>query len=372
MHSTRINQSRTRVRFQDTIMSNSARTEEPIATSAPPPRSTQKSPRRTIRRTISRLLRHLKHLLDNRQRSRTPTHPPKANPIAKSSRSSPSSQVKDTSRKPRLSLFLPFKRYFSTFKRWRRRKLTRAHQDTENNNKPSQPAVDWNTIDLQALDPLILQQNTEAMRSASREAAETLRRESGWIREHEAFDDHTWVERERDGDNEDWETDDDDDAKVTRLISSSTSRRPNPSITRKPLNNLPRGIFHHHSGSRQYVPSLHHSDSSPLSSIAALTTPQMNAIRPLRDSGDALVGQMSGLQRKSPSHLAGPVIVVYDWDEEMTHAGNTSSTAGLDEVAGRPQPHSIQPTIDFSNSLLFQYEIKDTLSPPDPPLDFSL
>lgn len=373
MQSTHINQTRTRVHFQDVVMSNSARTEESISTPAPPPRNTQKLPRGAVRRVLSRLLKHLKRLLENRQRSRPPIHPPKTNPITKPLRLSPSSQVKDMSRTPRLSLFPPFKRYFSAFKRWRRRrKLTGTHQDTEDNNKPSQPAVDWNAVDLQALNLLILQQNTEAMRSASRDAAETLRRESGWIREHEAFDDHAWVERQRDGDNEDWETDDDDDANITRRISLPTLRRPNPSISRKPSNNRPRSIFRHHSESRQHVPSLHHSDSSPLSTITALTTPQMNAIRPLRDSGDAQAGQMSDLQSKSPTYLADPVIVVSDWDEEMAHASNTSSTAVLDEAAGRLQPHSVQSTIDFSNSLLFQYEIKDALSLPNLPLDFSM
>jgi hypothetical protein len=97
----------------------------------------------------------------------------------------------------------------------------------------------------------------------------------------------------------------------------------------------------------------------------------MNAIRPLHDSGDAPIGHISGLQRKSPTYLTDPAIVVSDWDEEMAHDGNTSPTAAL-EVTGRPLPHSIQSTMDFSNSLLFQSEIRDTLSPPNPPLDFSL
>src|SRR5271170_4054777 len=121
MQSTHINQSRTRVHFQDEIMSNPARAEESISASAPPLRNIRKSPRNAVRRTLSRLLRHLRHLLDNKQRSRTPTHPPNANPITKPSRLSPPSQVKDISHKPRLSLFLRFKRYFSILKRWRRK-----------------------------------------------------------------------------------------------------------------------------------------------------------------------------------------------------------------------------------------------------------
>lgn len=183
--------------------------------------------------------------------------------------------------------------------------------------------MDWDAVDLQALDPVILRQNAEAMRDASHEAAETLRKHKGWIREHESFDDSAWVEREDNGDKSEWETDNEDgmNTGTVRPLQTRISLRRSPN--RQHFNTLTRRGTHRHLEAGRSVPSLYHSDSSPRSSMIIPPTPKASAIRQLR--GEDALHHDGMARRQLPAYDTEPIIIISDWDEEMNRLNNISN-----------------------------------------------
>ncbi|PVF95440.1 hypothetical protein CPB86DRAFT_590261 [Serendipita vermifera] len=206
------------------------------------------------------------------------------------------------------------------------------------NTTISPKLVDWTTADSLAKDDRVLKMNTDAMRDLSRDAAQALRREEGWIRNPEPFDNSSWVPKdlaailamvksERGGQRE-------GDSSVP--ASSSTYYPSSPTRPRKSLLRRFVSVF------GKLKKRLRHPSSPPSPSSSA---PQASGTRSLRrrsrsllplitprnslwpedeahkNGGDVMLRDDDNSERQSirrcNSPLAEPIIVITDWDEQQ-------------------------------------------------------
>ncbi|KIM22529.1 hypothetical protein M408DRAFT_28656 [Serendipita vermifera MAFF 305830] len=153
--------------------------------------------------------------------------------------------------------------------------------------------VDWARADALALNDFVLHQNTEAMRSVSREAAAVLRSEMGWIRRRDSFDDSAWHE-----------------GSIRHVISAFIHAN--------------RWHRHHRTTSGQSIPSLSYSHSTPGSVAESFPTPAQPP-RSLDEAHSVEPRHSRKQSNKKDSPTMTPAITVSVWDEDPNSPPLSSS-----------------------------------------------